>query len=100
MAKAIDLFTKYQLAKLTKEKIDMQEFMYLEQQKKADFVNERTLPKNIKIDIESILESFATEQETISSIMKSFLGREILFCVSSGWERLLHVLQLIYISQE
>ena len=64
--KSMDLLTKYRLAKITMEKVDIQEFMYLEQQKRADFVDERKLPNNIKIDIESILESVATEHEFVS----------------------------------
>ena len=66
LANAIEIFTKYQVAKLTKENIDIQEFMYLKQQKRADFVDERNLPNNEKIDIESILDSLATVQKTTS----------------------------------
>ena len=51
LANAIVLFTKYQAAKLTVENIGIQEFMYSEQQKRADFVDERKLSNNIKIDI-------------------------------------------------
>ena len=36
LANAIEIFTKYQIAKLTNEFIDIQEFAYSEQQKRAD----------------------------------------------------------------
>ena len=81
MDKSMDLFTKCQLAKITMEKVDMQEFMYLEQQKRADFVDERKLPNNIKIDIESILESVATEQERMSEYEQCPWERDIVLCV-------------------
>ena len=99
LAKAIDLFTKYQAAKLSMENIDIQEFMYSEQNKRADFVDERKLSNNIKIDIESILEPLATVQKTISEYEQR-PWRGILFCVSSGCGRLLQVRQHIYTSQE
>jgi len=79
--KSMDLFTKCQLAKITMEKVDMQEFMYLEQQKRADFVDERKLPNNIKIDIESILESVATEQERMSEYEQCPWERDIVLRV-------------------
>ena len=66
LANAIELFMRYQVAKLTNENIDIQEFVYSEQQKRADFVDERNLPNNEKIDIESILEDLATVQKTTS----------------------------------
>ena len=81
MDKSMDLFTKCQLAKITMEKVDMQEFMYLEQQKRADFVDERKLPNNIKIDIESILESVATEQERMSEYKQCPWERDIVLRV-------------------
>ena len=66
LANATELFTKYQVAKLTNANIDIQEFAYSEQQKRADFVDERNLPNKEKIDIESILDSLATVQKTTS----------------------------------
>ena len=66
LANAIEIFTKYQIAKLTNEFIDIQEFAYSEQQKRADFVDERNVPNNVKIDIESILDDLATVQKTTS----------------------------------
>jgi hypothetical protein len=66
LANAIDLFMKYQVAKLTMENIDIQEFVYSEQQKRADFVDERKLPKLLKVDVESILDPLATVQKKIS----------------------------------
>ena len=77
LANAIDLFTKYQAAKLSMENIDIQEFMYSEQQKRADFVDERKLSNNIKIDIESILEPLATVQKTISEYEQRPWERDI-----------------------
>ena len=97
LANAIELFTKYQVAKLTNENIDVQEFAYSEQQKRADFVDERNLPKNEKIDIESILDSLYKRRHQSTN---SVLGSGILFCVSSGRGRSLQVLQHFYISQE
>ena len=81
LANAIVLFTKYQAAKLTMENIDIQEFMYSEQQKRADFVDERKLSNNIKIDIESILEPLATVQKTISEYEQRPWERDIVLRV-------------------
>jgi hypothetical protein len=66
LANAIYLFTKYKVAKLKMESIDIQEFVYLKQQKRADFVEESKLPKPTKLDVESILNFLATVQKTIS----------------------------------
>ena len=81
LANASVLFTKYQAAKLTMENIDIQEFMYSEQQKRADFVDERKLSNNIKIDIESILEPLATVQKTISEYEQRPWERDIVLRV-------------------
>jgi hypothetical protein len=52
------------MAQLNMEVADMQDSWYLKHQKRADFVHEFTNPVPTKIDVESILESLTTEQET------------------------------------
>jgi hypothetical protein len=81
LANAIELFIRYQVAKLTNENIDIQEFVYSEQQKRADFVDERNLPNNEKIDIESILEDLATVQKTTSEYKQRPWERDIVLRV-------------------
>ena len=81
LANAIEIFTKYQIAKLTNEFIDIQEFAYSEQQKRADFMDERNLPNNVKIDIESILDDLATVQKTTSEYEQRPWERDIVLRV-------------------
>ena len=81
LANAIEIFTKYQIAKLTNEFIDIQEFAYSEQQKRADFVDERNLPNNVKIDIESILDDLATVQKMTSEYEQRPRERDIVLRV-------------------
>ena len=81
LANAIELFTRYQVAKLTNENIDIQEFVYSEQQKRADFVDERNLPNNEKIDIESILEDLVTVQKMTSEYEQRPWERDIVLRV-------------------
>ena len=81
LANAIELFMRYQVAKLTNENIDIQEFVYSEQQKRADFVDERNLPNNEKIDIESILEDLMTVQKMTSEYEQRPRERDIVLRV-------------------
>ena len=81
LANAIELFMRYQVAKLTNENIDIQEFVYSEQQKRADFVDECNLPNNVKIDIESILDDLATVQKTTSEYEQRPWERDIVLRV-------------------
>ena len=64
MANSIELFKAYQMRQSHMEVVEMQEFRLSEQPKRAETVDQFSFPEATKIDVESILEPLATEQET------------------------------------
>jgi hypothetical protein len=77
MANSIEHFKTYQMMKLNMKVIEMQEFRLSEQQKSAEIVEKFSFPEAIKIDVESILEPLATEQETTSEFEQHPWQRDI-----------------------
>jgi hypothetical protein len=66
MANSIELFKTYQMMKSNMKVVEKQKFKLSEQPKSAEIVNQFSFPEATKIDVESILETLATEQETTS----------------------------------
>ena len=64
MANSIELFKTYQTMKSNMKVVETQEFRHSEQPKSAEIVDQFLFPEFTKIDLESILEPLATEQET------------------------------------
>ena len=64
MANSIELFKAYQMRQSHMEVVEMQEFRLSEQPKRAETVDQFSFSEATKIDVESILEPLATEQET------------------------------------
>ena len=77
MANSIELFKTYQTMKSNMKIVETQDFRHSEQPKSAEIVDQFSFPELTKIDLESILEPLATEQETTSEFEQHLWQRDI-----------------------